>query len=91
MRDVLLDGFNWKLVLRGYFGHWIWIRGQNSKFRNGWSNMATKNFEKSNELVDLDEKWYQGVIWVAEYEFEMGNEDLIWRPETDSQWNPPIH
>ena len=28
------------------------------KFRNGWSNMATINFEKSNELVDSDENWY---------------------------------
>ena len=33
--------------------------------------MVTKHFEKSNELADLDENWYQGVIWVAEYEFEV--------------------
>ena len=33
--------------------------------------MATKNFEKSNQLADLDENWYQEVIWVAEYEFEV--------------------
>ena len=32
--------------------------------------MAIKNVEKSNELADLDENGYQGIIWVAEYEFE---------------------
>ena len=53
-----IDGFHWKLVLRGYLGRWIWIRGQKSKFRDGWSNMATINFEKSNDLADLDENWY---------------------------------
>ena len=46
--------------------------------------MVIINFEKSNELADLDENWYRGVIWVAEYKFEMGNEDLIWRPENHS-------
>ena len=33
--------------------------------------MATNIFEKFNELADLDENWYRGVIWVAKYEFEV--------------------
>ena len=46
--------------------------------------MSTINFEKSNKLADLDENWYQGVIWVAEYEFEVKiwnfeMADPIWR------------
>ena len=46
--------------------------------------MASKNFEKSNELADLDENWYQGIIWVAGYEFEVKIKnfemaDPIWR------------
>ena len=36
-------------------------------------------------MTDLIENWYQGVIWVAEYEFEVKilnfqMADLIWRP-----------
>ena len=54
------------------------------KIRNGWSNKVTKYFEKSNEFAGLDENWYQGVIWVVEYEFEgkiLNSEmaDPIWR------------
>ena len=54
------------------------------KIRNGSSNIATKNFEKCNELADLDENWYQGIIWVTEYEFEVKIKnfemaDPIWR------------
>ena len=137
VREVSLDGFNWKLVLRGYFGRWIRIRGQNSKwliqydkqkcwkiqwvggfwwklvpggylgrwiriwgqdlkFRNGLSNMANQNLEKSKELADfrVSTKGFLGLL--KTYLMSIFNLKFVFRDSynplnTNFHPNPPSH
>ena len=55
LRHALLDGFNRKLVLRGYYGRWIRIWDEEWK-----SNMVTRNrlSLKSANLLDFSKFWF---------------------------------